>query len=396
MPKKIKFESFKYQFLIAAQNYSHYIVVDSGYPTWVDFVRHLNFFYENARVTVSWELGKPGSITLLLNEARFYVRGDSDTSINMQHKIGLFSSEDLIKVNNQVYFNELVARVARMAGYQDMENNSSVKHETRFEIEREFHDAWASREDIEQIDICIANEACTAPEMRYITKRLGDIKGKKLLDVGCGLGEASVYFATLGAEVTSSDLSPGMLDAACRLAEANNVKIIPHISAAEDLRLPADARFDIVYMGNLLHHVDIDQTLARVKQHLAPAGILITWDPLFYNPAINVYRRLASDVRTPDEHPLRWRDIQLFHKHFHNVETRYFWFTTLIIFIIMALGQRRNPNKERFWKVVVQEGEKWRWLYLPLEMLDRILLKIIPPFRLLCWNVVIVATNKPE
>jgi hypothetical protein len=104
---------------------------------------------------------------------------------------------------------------------------------------------------------------------------------------------------------------------------------------------------------------------------------------------------MATDVRTPDEHPLKWADINLFHKHFGTVETRYFWFTTLIIFVIMALAQRRNPNKERFWKVVVQEGNKWAWLYRPLESFDRLLLTIFPPFRLLSWNVVVVA-SKPK
>ena len=43
--------------------------------------------------------------------------------------------------------------------------------------------------------------------MRHISKVLGDLNGKTLLDIGCGLGEASVYFAIRGAEVTSRDIS---------------------------------------------------------------------------------------------------------------------------------------------------------------------------------------------
>ena len=199
-----------------------------------------------------------------------------------------------------------------------------------------------------------------------------------------------MYFAILGADVTSSDLSQGMLDATTRLAQANGVSVKQHVASAEDLQLSPDAKFDIIYAGNLLHHVDIEETITRIKPHLADGGVFVTWDPLAYNPAINVYRSMATDVRTPDEHPLKWSDIKLFHKHFGTVETRYFWFTTLIIFVIMALAQRRNPNKERFWKVVVQEGNKWAWLYRPLESLDRLLLTVLPPLRLLCWNVVIV------
>lgn len=393
MPKKIKFESFKYRFLIAAKGCSHYSA-GLGLPTWGEFIRSLEFVYEKGGVGISWKLGKPNSLSLPPNGARLYTRGDTDQHITRQHELGLVNTEDPVKLGNDIYFKEVVTRVAQLAGYQDL-GNSMTKSETRLETEREFHDAWAASEDIESIDVRAVNEVCTAPEIRYITQRLGDIRGKRLLDVGCGLGEASVYFALLGAEVTSSDLSQGMLDAACRLAQFSGVKVNPHVSDAEDLRLSADAQFDIIYAGNLLHHVDIDQTLSRIKHHLAPGGVFVSWDPLAYNPAINVYRRMATGVRTPDEHPLKWSDIQLFRKHFDVVETRYFWLTTLVIFLIMALAQRRNPNKERFWKVVVQEGDKWRWLYAPLEKLDRILLAVIPPLRLLCWNVVLVS-SKPK
>ena len=71
----------------------------------------------------------------------------------------------------------------------------------------------------------------------------------------------------------------------------------------------------------------------------------------------------------------------------------YFWLTTLVIFVIMAFVQRRDPNKQRFWKAVVEEGEKWGWLYKPLEKLDRVILTLCPPFRLPCWNVVIPARH---
>lgn len=37
-------------------------------------------------------------------------------------------------------------------------------------------------------------ERCTTPENKYLLKKLGDIKKKKLLEIGHGLGEASVYF----------------------------------------------------------------------------------------------------------------------------------------------------------------------------------------------------------
>jgi 2-polyprenyl-3-methyl-5-hydroxy-6-metoxy-1,4-benzoquinol methylase len=391
MPKKIKFESFKYRFLIAAQK-AHGFSAVAGQPRWTNFVNSLEFRYEGGPVAISWQAPVAGTLSVPVSEASFYTRGDSEQSVAHQREVGLIGTEDPVKLKNDIYFKEIVSRVAESAGYTN-KTDAQSEHDQRIQNEREFHDAWAESEDVEKIDVRGSNEVCTAPEMRYITKRLGNIKGKKLLDVGCGLGEASVYFAILGADVTSSDLSQGMLDATTRLATANGVSVRQHIASAEDMQLPLDAKFDIIYAGNLLHHVDINETISRIKGHVAPGGVLVTWDPLDYNPAINIYRSMATDVRTPDEHPLKIGDIETFRKHFGTVETRYFWFTTLIIFVLMALGQRRNPNKERFWKVILQEGDKWAWLYKPLELLDRVLLTIIPPLRPLCWNIVVVSSN---
>lgn len=382
MGKKIKFESFKFRFLAATEGAS-YEMASLGSIKWRDFVKGLEFEHLNGRVRITWEHPNPGSLAVGLDEPRFYLRGDSEQDAMRQSEAGMKDMEDPIKIKNEMYFNGVVTQLAEAAGFK-------MEADKRIQSEREFHDAWADSEEVEKIDVRSSNEVCTAPEMRYITKRLANIKGKRLLDVGCGLGEASVYFAMLGAEVTSSDLSQGMLDATTRLAKVNGVSIKQHLASAEDMQLSSEDKFDIIYAGNLLHHVNIEETIVRIKPYLSEGGVLVTWDPLAYNPAINVYRSMATDVRTPDEHPLKWRDIKLFRKHFADVETKYFWLSTLLIFIIMALAQRRNPNKERFWKVVVQEGEKWAWLYRPLEAIDRGLLFLLPPLKLLCWNVVVV------
>jgi hypothetical protein len=55
----------------------------------------------------------------------------------------------------------------------------------------------------------------------------------------------------------------------------------------------------------------------------------------------------------------------------------------------MAVVQRRDPSKERYWKKIVEEADQWAWLYRPLEFLDKVLLTL-PFLRPLCWNVVIM------
>jgi SAM-dependent methyltransferase len=265
----------------------------------------------------------------------------------------------------------------------------------RLSEEENFHDAWAHTQNVSDIDIHLMNESCTTPEMRFIHKTFSDVKGKRLLDLGCGLGEASVYFALRGAQVTAVDISQGMLDATKALAKRYGVEVKVCKLSAESLTLANDQWFDLIYAGNLFHHVDIESTLQKIAPNLCPGGSLISWDPVAYNPLINVYRKLAMGVRTADEHPLTLKDIETFKKYFSEVECHWFWLTTLVIFVIFALVQRRDPNKVRYWKKVIEEGQRWKWFYQPLERLDGILLKIFPFLKVYCWNVVIIA-RKPK
>ena len=119
--------------------------------------------------------------------------------------------------------------------------------------ERSFHDRWAEAIDVEGIRVSDYFEACTAPENRFILDHLGEVDGKTLLDLGCGAGENSVYFARKGARCTATDYSPGMVEKALKLAAANSVQIEARTMNAMDIEFP-DNTFDIVYAANLLHH----------------------------------------------------------------------------------------------------------------------------------------------
>lgn len=270
--------------------------------------------------------------------------------------------------------------------------NTSKAHE-KHDNEENFHDEWAESESISCLDVRKLNEACTAPEIRHINKILHPLTGKDLLDLGCGLGEAGVYFACKGARVTAVDISHNMLMKCQELARNNGVEISVVKSSVDKLTLPDSRRFDVVYAGNLFHHVDIEQTLKSTIACMKKESVLVSWDPVAYNPLINIYRKIATKVRTSQEHPLKLKDIDVFKTNFEDVTLKWFWLTTQIIFIIMVLFQRRNPNKERLWKKVVIEEKQWKWIYIPLEFLDKILLKVFPFLRLLCWNVVIHARN---
>ena len=384
MPKRILVESFAHQTATAATLISSDPSVHLAIDTWQ--------FSQNGpgEVEVRWVLPVPGGLRFKIDSSRFYLRGDNETSRKKQVLEQFVFNGDRHMESNSDHFKGIARAIMTASGLPKELHTPSQGPEF---TEEEFHDQWAASVEVDKIDVIGMNEACTSPEMRHIIEKLGEVRGKSLLDIGCGLGEASVYFALKGAEVTALDISSGMLRATEKLAHGNGVSVKVVHSGAETLALDQNRMFDIIYIGNLLHHADIDATLSIAKRHLKPGGVFVSWDPVAYNPAINYYRRLASSVRTPDEHPLRVADLRTFGKHFRNVQTRYFWLTTLGIFIWMALIQKRNPNQERYWKSVVQEARSWEKVYYLLEFLDRIILAVFPPLRLWCWNVVLICRD---
>jgi SAM-dependent methyltransferase len=399
MPKKILFESAVHQFLWAAKRRREHLqetdpAQAERFRVWVSALTIEN--PGGGRMRVAWQEPHADQHFIELKNARFYTRGDADPHYRRQAEAGLLFAADRIMEQNIAFFDNEVGAVLAQAGLTGETGPSlpaAAGVAARKRAEETFHDQWAAGVDVSSIDIRRMNEACTAPEMRQITAALGGLRGRTLLDVGCGLGEAAVYFALQGAEVTATDISPGMCDATRRLAGVNKVGVVTHVSAAEDLGLPKDRQFDIIYTGNTLHHADLAAMLDNILPHLKSDGVFVSWDPVAYNPVINVYRALATKVRTADEHPLRLRDVREVTGRFESAEVKWFWLTTLLIFIIMAVVQFRSPNKERFWKKVVEEADRWAWLYRPLAALDRGLLKVLPFLGPLCWNVVIVGRH---
>ncbi len=259
------------------------------------------------------------------------------------------------------------------------------------------HDQWANGEVLEKIDIHSCMEGVNAVENRYIMaciqKKLGGLDGLRILDAGSGLGESSVYFASRGALVTATDISQGMIDFCKRLGEAYGVadRIQTLQGEAESIPLPDD-HYDVVYAANLVHHLtDIDSFLAATHRCLKPGGLLCTWDPLRYNPIINVYRRIATAVRTPGEQPVDFALLRKVKRYFPRMAHREFWFFSLGIFIKFYLIDRLDPNMVRYWKHVHEYGSGVnRVIMQMLHGLDRVPLSI-PLLNRLAWSIAVVA-----
>jgi len=269
-----------------------------------------------------------------------------------------------------------------------------ARDEERRQREAAFHDEWAAEVDIQSTLVDEAFTSVTAVENQHILDAFGNLEGLTVLDYGCGAGEGGVFLAKRGARVVAVDVSARSLEIAQKLAQLNGVTIETRLVTGEGI--PAgDDEFDRIYGNGVLHHVSLDKAIPELSRVMKPSAIGCFIEPLPYNPLINVYRKIAKEVRTPDEQPLSFEQIESFRSHFDLVTHREFWLTTLAVFLKFYLWDRVNPNRERYWKKTYTDAARIAPLFQPLQRIDDKLLAGAPLIGRLCWTTV-VTVGKPR
>jgi len=120
-------------------------------------------------------------------------------------------------------------------------------------------------------------------ERHFLAKtalRPEDLRGKLLLDVGCGMGRFAEVATRWGARVVGVDLSAAAEVAAKNLADRDFVAF-----QADVFALPfAPESFDVIYSIGVLHHTpDCEAAVKALDKYLKPGGLLVVWLYSGYN-----------------------------------------------------------------------------------------------------------------
>ena len=107
--------------------------------------------------------------------------------------------------------------------------------------------------------------------LNYVAKQL-PLKGKKILDVGCGGGLLSEALAREGADVVALDLAEELIEIAKLHLYESNVKVDYRLQSAESLAEEMAGQFDAITCMEMLEHVPDPSSILRACEKLLKPG----------------------------------------------------------------------------------------------------------------------------
>lgn len=155
--------------------------------------------------------------------------------------------------------------------------NDDLIKEIRTYWNERIHDAELSSHAIGSLGFFNDLDEYHFDKLRYLPKLVnyGGYKGKKILEIGCGIGTDLARFAEGGAEVTAVDLSDSAIELAEKNFELRSLDGNLQVMNGEDLQFP-DETFDMVFAHGVLQYTaDTEKMVEEAHRVLKPGGEFI-------------------------------------------------------------------------------------------------------------------------
>lgn len=161
--------------------------------------------------------------------------------------------------------------------------------------------------------------------LEYAFSLLPDVRGKTVLDFGCGSGENLVPLVERGARVIGIDLSPELIELARQRLAAAKLEATVEVRSAYETGLP-DSSVDVIFCIALLHHLNIERVCREMRRILTKDGQIILQEPIRFSPSYARLRNLLPSRGNVSEyeHPLTRAEFAEINESFKADGVRYF------------------------------------------------------------------------
>jgi len=166
------------------------------------------------------------------------------------------------------------------------------------------------------------------PVLLRALEHFGSVEKKTVIDLGCGRGATSLFFASCGANVVSVDFSGTAIENLSRYCDDNRVENVTPIkmSAQEISRL---GKADFIFGSMILHHIEPFQEFARdLRNVIGVGGKGFFWENNACSKVMIWFRQnIVGKLWIPkygdsEEFPLTPSEVEEMRKYFH-VEVEY-------------------------------------------------------------------------
>ncbi len=179
--------------------------------------------------------------------------------------------------------------------------------------------------------------------LNYIDKAIS-LKGKTVLDVGCGGGILSESMAMKGAKVTGIDLGEKALKVAQLHSLESNVDVSYRLISAEELAIEQPESFDVVTCLEMLEHVPDPASIVAACTKLVKPGGHIFFSTINRNPKSYLFAVVGAEYIL-NMLPRGTHDYEKFIKPSELAS----WVRTSGLSLNHQIGMSYNPITQNYW-----------------------------------------------